>query len=685
MEKKRSWRNFSAERRAIAIDLLVLAMIWLFLLTYFKPELLFSPTTTSGGDTGSHNYLQKYMAENLAQGKILGYSHDWYGGLPMFQFYFPLAYMLMAVMSVVINANVAFKLISVMGSFIMPVCAYFMFRIFGFKFPAPAIAAIFTLPFLFLQSNSMYGGNIPSTLAGEFSFSISIALSLVFLASLYMGIKTKKMMVLNVILLGVIALFHIIPIITIALSSIFFLRRDKKSNFRYLLYVYLGAFLLVGFWSIPFLAKAGYTTSTAFTAFRDMKDVLPEGFSVMFALTIIGAIAAFRKKDQRIIYLAVVLGVAFALFALMPTGHVWNTRFLPWYYLMAAMIGAYGAYELLANVRPQILMPIIVFLIVAILLNTYVTFIGSWINWNYSGFENKPQWATFDQTNQYLSSLPPGKVLHEYSNKHDAMFGTPRALELIPYFTNKPGMEGLLIESSASSPYYFYLQSEVSETPTCPISTFRCTSFNIDGAYDRMELFNVKYVVATTDKLKNALQNNTKFTFLRKIGDLWVYEVHRDNAYVATMNYQPVIADGGEWHRLSSDWIRSENSDVTIIYADLPYQKISDVNEIQKIPEEPCTVSDERVSNEEITFSTDCIGKPLLVKATYSPNWQADGGKVYLASPSFFVVVPEQSNVRLHYSNTIIDWIAIVSSLAMVFVLLNIRFNWVKLPNIKYL
>ena len=194
------------EKVKLIVDIVVLAAVWLFLLSYFKPELILSDTTASGGDMGSHNYLAKYMASNLAQGKVIGYSHDWYGGLPMFQYYFPAPYILMALLGTILNSNVAFKLITILGTFLMPLCVYAAFRIMDFKFPTPAIAAIMTLPFLFLESNSMYGANIPSTLAGEFSFSISMALLLVFMALLYQGVKTKKDVALNIVLLSVIVL-----------------------------------------------------------------------------------------------------------------------------------------------------------------------------------------------------------------------------------------------------------------------------------------------------------------------------------------------------------------------------------------------------------------------------------------------------------------------------------------------
>lgn len=665
------------EKRETIVNAVVMLLIFAYLVSYFKPELILSTTTTSGGDMGSHNYLAKFMKENLAKGEIVGWSNDWYAGLPMFQYYFPLAYIMMAFLSIFVNVNIAFKIITVFGTFITPLCAYVAFRIFRFRFPVPAIAAVFTLPFLFLQSNSMYGGNIPSTLAGEFSFSISMALSIIFIASLFNGIKTKKMLAFNIVLLGIIALLHIIPIIPIALSSLFFLRNNTKKNLKYLTCVYIGAFLLTGFWSIPLISKFGYATSNSFTAIHDIKDILPDGFSYIFLFTGLGLVYAFKKKDERIIYLGIISFVSFLLFAFMPTGFIWNTRFLPWYYMTSVLMAAYGLNEIIGKIKLKILIPVFIFISVVLLLNNYVTYIGGWISWNYSGFENKPQWSTFNQMNAFLNSLPYGKVLHEYSEKHNSMFGTPRAFELIPYFTNKPGMEGLLIESSASSPFYFYLQSEMSETPTCPISTFRCTSFNIDDAMKKMELFNIKYVVATSEKLKSALENNTKVALLKKIDDIWIYEVKRENAYVSPLMYMPVVAERTKWHEFSSDWIRSEFSDVTIIYdTSLPYQKIGSISEIEKKPIEYCNVSEKLNGQDEIFITTNCIGKPLLVKVTYSPNWQADGANIYMASPSFFVIIPQKNNVRLYYGNTWSEWLGMVATLVMISILLNIRFKW---------
>jgi len=160
----------------------ILIVIFLFLLSYFKPSLILLDTTTSGGDTGSHNYLLWYLKYGLLpKGRLSGWSPGWYAGFPMFQFYFVLPFLLMVLLSYLAPLWVSFKIVTVLGTFLMPVAAFVAMKLMKFNFPAPILAALFTLPFLFMEANSMWGGNIPSTLAGEFSYSISFAFAIIFL------------------------------------------------------------------------------------------------------------------------------------------------------------------------------------------------------------------------------------------------------------------------------------------------------------------------------------------------------------------------------------------------------------------------------------------------------------------------------------------------------------------------
>ncbi len=57
-----------------------------------------------------------------------------------------------------------------------------------------------------------------------------------------------------------------------------------------------------------------------------------------------------------------------------------------------------------------------------------------------------------------------------------------------------------------------------------------------------------------------------------------------------------------------------------------------------------------------VSFTTDAVGVPHLVKVSYFPNWTADGADgVYRVSPSLMLVVPTQTDVTLQFSRTWVE------------------------------
>jgi uncharacterized membrane protein len=685
----------------IYLDLLALIVIYAFLLDYFKPELILSKTTLSGGDTGSHNYLVFYMKNYLLPNwKIVGWSPDWYAGFPIFQFYFPLPYLFAALLSYLIPMEIAFKIISILGIFLIPTTSYLSLRIMKFKFPVPIIAAIFSMPFLFLESFSMWGGNILSTLAGQFAFTFSLSMTSLFMATFYRYIKnaTKRLLIINSVLLAVIVMSHIIPVIVIVLSSTYYmLGKDKALNFITASKVFILSFLLTGFWSVPFILKKKFATSADFTPTKDLGLLFPEALVPFLVLTAIGFLFWDRNKenkDERIGYILYTTFICALLFILAPRGFIWNTRFLPFAYLFSMFVAAYGVNEALKKIEPKWILTFIILIGTVWIVNSNVTNAPHWIKWNYEGFENKNRWNTFSSVNEFLYGLEDGRVLHEYSASHNS-FGTPRAFELIPYFARKPVMEGLLIESAITSPFHFFLQSEVSETATCPISGFSCPPFNVEQGAEHLRLFNIKYLVATSAKLKNAVTGNNDFTHLKTIDKIEIYEVSSDGKYVVPLRHEPVLIQSKDWRKRSDYWFKNEDLEVALAYVDrirdddLRNFKLqgTDTTDIAKIPVEGECQVDETVENEEININTNCIGKPLLVKISYFPNWKVEGAeKIYLASPAFMMIFPTQENVRIYYGTTASDMIGKLFSIIAVLIILltlNSKTNQLLKPRLK--
>ena len=73
-------------------------------------------------------------------------------------------------------------------------------------------------------------------------------------------------------------------------------------------------------------------------------------------------------------------------------------------------------------------------------------------------------------------------------------FGTPEALMLLPYWTNNciGSMEGLLFESSATTPYHFLNQAELSVAPSDPMYGLPYGPLDVPLGLQHLQMLGVK-------------------------------------------------------------------------------------------------------------------------------------------------------------------------------------------------
>jgi uncharacterized membrane protein len=645
------------------VELVVLFIIYAFLLNYFKPELIFLKTTTSGGDTPSHHYIAYYLKDYLLpKFRITGWSQDWYAGFPFLTFYFPLAYLLIVFLSYIIPFVIAFKIITVFGIFLLPLCTYLSLKLMKFNFPIPIIASILSLYFLFSESFTFYGANIPSTLAGEFSYSLSFSLMILLTGALYKGIKENKHLIKNSILLSLMSFSHLYTTSVFFFSSTFFLK-DWKKSLKYLFLFYFFGFSLIAFWLFPFILKSGYMSNMGWIQDKSIEKLYLSPFNFFLPFTFLAILIGFIKKDERVFYLLCFILISLAFFYFLPNGHLFNCRYLPFYYFYSLLLASYAIGDIVGTIHNKRIA--IIFILIFLVFSFYyisssLKFIPFWIKWNYEGFESKGKWQTLKELFEYLKTLPYGRIMHEYTPSHD-VYGSPRTLESIPYFSGKPVMEGLLIESAINTPYHFWMQAHLSERPSCPISYVGCHSLNISKGYEYLKLFGVKYFIASSEKVKEEIDKDYHFKLLKEIGDFRIYEVE-GSGIVEIPKYQTVFAKKGKWRDLSLEWFKSNFIDVLIVFTNENRKNmIEKLEDINRIPMNINCSIEENVSNEEIKVRTNCVRVPLLVKVSYFPNWKVEGAeKIYLASPAFMLIFPNSENVRIYYGSDLIDILGII-------------------------
>ena len=549
--KERSW----------PVDLAIFLLIYIFLFSFFEPRLLFSLTTTTGGDTGSHYNTAVYLKNVLLpSGRVMGWLMGNYAGFPLFYHYFPLPFIIMALLGFIIPLQIAFKLVSVLGIFLLPLCVYLSFRLLKYEFPIPVIGAVFTLPFLFMEANSMWGANIPSTLAGEISYGLGISLAFLFFGTLYAGIREHKFILLNAGLLWLLGLSHGYSLIFGAVIGSYFLftRKDFVGNFKYLCQVYGLGLLLLGFWLLPFISTLPYVTEYVTRwQIKSLFEVFPRILLPGMAMSLGAFFLNFF--DRRSWYFIYTLALCALLYFLGPSIGVLDIRFIPIIQLFLMIFGATLPLVFLREIKQKETLSAILLLAVVLWVAFNIAYIKSWINWNYSGFEGKKSWPLLQEVSGYLRTTGPGRVVYEHSPLHNA-FGTERVFESLPLFAKRDTLEGLYMQSSPSSPFVFYLQSEVSMVHSGPFPQYNYSSLNTPASIPRLKMFNVTQYIVRTPEAKKFAAATPELKLEKSFKEYDVYRLTgNDGHYVVPLSFQPVLFQTNNWKKDFFEWFKRPN------------------------------------------------------------------------------------------------------------------------------
>ena len=361
----RRWPLMSSLAACFGVAIVVLSQL--------HPELLVTNTITTGGDTGAHVALPAFLKANLLPWHLTGWYPGWYDGFPLYSYYFVLPDLVAALLAFLVPYGVAFKLATVLGSVLMPFCAWGMGRLFRLRDPMPAGLAVATLPFLFDSTFTIDGGNLFSTLAGEYAFSLSLALSFLVIGLFARGVREGKGSIITPIVIALCLSSHLVPflfavvgcllVLGVAMVPGRFLRGDEaqgstvglldeggvhpRASLLWAARTALLAFLLSAWWLVPFgLGQAytnpmGYVNDTNFIA-----KLFPQADLWVVLLAAIGLMLAIRQQSRFALLMATQAAIWGLAFVLMPQGALWNERVLPlWYlslYLLAGWTVGFG-------------------------------------------------------------------------------------------------------------------------------------------------------------------------------------------------------------------------------------------------------------------------------------------------------------------------------------------------------
>jgi hypothetical protein len=751
-----------------AATVLCIAGVIAVTLWQLHPSLLFSTTTVTGGDNGGHYAMPAFLKSGLlSHGQLTGWDPSWYDGFPLYTYYFLLPDLFTALASVIhINYAFAFKWDTILGSLLLPIAAWAMGRLFGMRRAFPGALAALSLCYLFDYTFTIYGGNLFSTLAGEYSYSLSIAFALIFLGLMAKGVRTGRHRGWTAILLAACILAHIVPALLAVVGGIILILMELlPARFRLrdawnvqpgdkVITSRLGrkqvlwwggssmglGFLLVGFWWVPFGLTQQYENAMGYQNVHTFVAIFfPE--ADLWALIIAGlaTLAAFAVRSRFGILISMLGGLSALAVVIDPQGSLYNTRFLPLWFLCVYLMVGWGValavtsavdlfqrWQKLHFERRQALPPVslaaadvprgcggatpapswpvagvigpLVALAVAVVvvatpfvlsysgmkelgITPGANQVTNWSSWNYTGYEGKaayPEYqAVIDTMEKVGKTYGCGQAMWEY-NPSLGRFGTTMALMLLPYWSNGciGSMEGLLFESSATTPYHFLNQAELSVEPSEPQVGLDYSSLNVPAGIQHLQLLGVKYFMASSPTVQAAAAADPALTQVASTGPwtssdgtstttTWkIYKIS-DSPEVTALRTDPAVEKGiksgqTSWLQPSEDWYNNPSRWKVELAQSGPtsWPRVPIGDPDPPVKRQPASkVTDVHETDDTVSFHVSRVGTPVLVKVSYYPNWQASGATgPYRVTPNLMVVVPTSHEVTLHYGATLADY-----------------------------
>ncbi len=682
------------------LHLLILLGLTAFLLSLFPPPLLLSPTSIAGGDTASHLPSAAVMRHRLLSGgPLFAWVPGNYAGFPLFLNYFPLPFILIACLSFLVSLPIAFKVGTLLAVIPLPLAMFGCLRNLGCPHPAPALGAAFSVLFLAMKDNSMWGGNLTSTLAGEFSYGISLILAVYLVGKLFRDVPRRRSLIANAVLEALVAFSSGFPVLQAGFGSFYFLRRLR--HWPYLIVLHALAAGMIGFWLLPLVWRLPWSTPAHHTwHFQGWWEAVPVIlWPAVFGILLGWGVQAYaRLKTPRTPgdpqdgrpqeYLWFQVGVSLLFFACAPWIGLADVRFLPFTQILLLLLGAIGWGEFLNRFPYSRITSCL--LVVGVVLGSQPALreTRSWIEWNYSGFEAKELWPVFQQINSALKGTENDpRVFYEHSALNDRL-GTARAFEMLPYFSGRSTLEGLYMQSSLSSPFVFYLQSELTQSPSCPFQGYSYSRVDAVRAAQHLRLFNANQVITVTRCVSDLLDQCPDYALQRSIPPYRIYEVSNfEPAYVVAVRYLPHRIPAAGWKATQYEWFRRSSLEVPLVvtpespdgdyWLQLPLWEGS----MEQIPIIPLARAGEvqvtsTLEGDRIRIWTSHLEHPLWIKVSYHPDWHvAEGaGELYAASPAFLLLFPRSHRVTLQFQprggvysiGTTTSLIAWLGSLALV-------------------
>ena len=242
--------------------------------------------------------------------------------------------------------------------------------------------------------------------------------------------------------------------------------------------------------------------------------------------------------------------------------------------------------------------------------------------------------------------------------------------------------EGLFFESSATVPYHFLIQSEVSTTPSDPQVGLPYAGLNLLAGVAHLRTLGVRYLMLSSPTAQAEAASVPGMvevghsgpwpkTGSETAGVTWkIYEIAGAST-VSGLTHLPVVVPGIDtssesWKSANVAWFMDPLRTSVPLAASGPANWPRGSASAKSSPVTPKTkVSGIEILPNKISFNVNRLGSPVVVKVSYHPRWSAQGATgPYRISPNLMAVVPTSRHVVLTYGSDGTDVLGLLITLA---------------------
>ncbi len=306
----------------------------------------------TGGDAASHLlYVWLYADGLLQSGHVMPWVPEVFAGFPFLSYYFPLPFITMAFLSKLIGIAPAFKWGGFLAAMLLPGAVLVGSRRWlQFGWMPSLFAAIGALSFVFHEQNSIWGGNLLSTLAGEFSYSYGMLFLVLSMMAWSRAVFTGKGWILAGILEAACGFSHGFPLLVVGFSTVFLLYEGGtfKRSLAMLVYGHVLAFCLLAGWLWPMIEMHSLTVpNDGSFPVTDWRDMLPATLWVPLAAGIAGLLLCLvpsvrcswgRRQMQAARYFSSAAALAAVAFIAGSQLGLADIRFFPMTWLLGVIV-----------------------------------------------------------------------------------------------------------------------------------------------------------------------------------------------------------------------------------------------------------------------------------------------------------------------------------------------------------